>query len=105
MSGLYDIRRFTDGYYDDNVYFNNPLDYLANEHDAGRLAELRKMDIILTVGQTDPLLGVTWRMAPASLDFSSASASNSRSTATKLSPALSAAFSAASKARASSGAR
>ena len=30
MSGSFDIRSFLDGYYDDNVYFNNPVDYLAN---------------------------------------------------------------------------
>jgi esterase/lipase superfamily enzyme len=63
MSGLYDIRRFTDGYYDDNVYYNNPVDSLTHEHDAGRLAALRKMDIILAVGQTDPLLGVNQELS------------------------------------------
>ncbi len=33
MSGSYDIRSFLDGYYDDNVYFNNPVDYLSNLND------------------------------------------------------------------------
>lgn len=28
MSGAFDIRMFMNGYYDDNVYFNNPVDYL-----------------------------------------------------------------------------
>jgi esterase/lipase superfamily enzyme len=63
MGGLYDIRRFTDGYYDDNVYFNNPIDCLANEHDAGRLAELRKREIILAVGQADPLPGINQQLS------------------------------------------
>ena len=45
------------------------------------------------------------RILPASLSFSMASASSSRSTVTKLSPAFSAIFSAASKTRASGGAR
>src|SRR5262249_52853173 len=44
MSGLYDIKRFTDGYYDANVYFNNPVDYVANEQDQARLAALRRLD-------------------------------------------------------------
>ncbi|HEV3201171.1 MAG TPA: alpha/beta hydrolase-fold protein [Bryobacteraceae bacterium] len=57
MSGLCDIRRFTNGYYDENVYFNNPCDYLANEHDPGRLECLRRMDIILAIGRDDPLRG------------------------------------------------
>jgi esterase/lipase superfamily enzyme len=55
MSGLYDIRRFTDDYYDQDIYFNNPCDYIANEHDHGRLEALRRMDIILAVGRDDSL--------------------------------------------------
>jgi len=31
MSGSYDIREYYEGdYYDDNIYFNNPVDYLPN---------------------------------------------------------------------------
>ena len=30
LSGVYDMKRFMDGAYDDNFYFNNPVDYLAN---------------------------------------------------------------------------
>lgn len=56
LSGMYDIRRFSDGYYDDNVYFNNPVDFISNEHDGWRLDRLRSMDIILAVGRTDALL-------------------------------------------------
>lgn len=53
MSGLYDIQSFVDGYHDENVYFNNPVEYIANEHDGHRLAMLRRMDIILAVGRDD----------------------------------------------------
>ena len=28
MSGSYDLKAYTNGYYDDNVYFNSPVDYL-----------------------------------------------------------------------------
>jgi esterase/lipase superfamily enzyme len=55
MSGLCDIRRFGDGYYDNNLYFNNPVDFVAGEHDAVRLELLRKLDIILAVGRDDHL--------------------------------------------------
>nr|WP_290666390.1 alpha/beta hydrolase-fold protein [Ardenticatena sp.] len=54
MSGIYDIRNWLDGYYDDNVYFNNPVDYIANEHEPHRLALLKHLDIILAVGEHDP---------------------------------------------------
>jgi len=55
MSGLPDIRRLTNGATDDAVYFQNPAEFMANEHDVARLAAFRKMDIILAVGQDDPL--------------------------------------------------
>lgn len=56
LSGFYDIRRWTNGYNDDNVYFNNPCEFLIHEHDPERLAELRRLDIILTIGETDTAL-------------------------------------------------
>ena len=56
MSGLYDIRRFSLGYHDDNVYFNNPVEYIPNEYDAGRLALLQRQDIILATGRDDSLM-------------------------------------------------
>jgi esterase/lipase superfamily enzyme len=55
MSGLCNIRRFTDGYYDENIYFNNPVDFIAHEHDLKRLEALRRVDIILAIGKDDPL--------------------------------------------------
>jgi esterase/lipase superfamily enzyme len=55
MSGIYDIRRFTDGYYDDNVYYNNPIDFITNEHQPQRLELLRKLDIIIATGREDSL--------------------------------------------------
>jgi esterase/lipase superfamily enzyme len=63
MSGLCDIRGFTDGYYDQYVYFNNPIDYLANEHEPARLEALRHQDIILAVGSTDRLLESNRRLS------------------------------------------
>ena len=33
LSGLYDMRMFMDGYYDENFYFNNPIDFTANLRD------------------------------------------------------------------------
>jgi len=53
LSGLYDINRFTDGYSDDNVYFNNPCDFMRNEHDPTRLAAMRHMDIILATSRDE----------------------------------------------------
>lgn len=67
LSGYYDIKRFTGGYSDNNVYFNNPCDYMQHEHDPYRLGQLRRLDIILCTGRDDPgrpnneyLSGVLW---------------------------------------------
>jgi esterase/lipase superfamily enzyme len=56
LSGLTDIKTFLGGFYNDLVYFQNPVDFISNEHDLGRLERLRQQDIILTVGRDDPLL-------------------------------------------------
>ena len=54
MSGLYDIGQFTNGYSDENVFSNNPRQYLQLKPDAERLRLLRHLDIILAIGQDDP---------------------------------------------------
>ncbi len=56
MSGLFEIRRFTRGYSDDNVYLNNPMQFIANEHDGNRLDRLRALDIIMATGREDRLM-------------------------------------------------
>lgn len=41
MSGVYDLKYYTEGYYDDDVYFNSPMDYLPNLNDDWYLSHLR----------------------------------------------------------------
>ena len=49
MGGAFDIKSFVDGYYDDNVYFNNPMDYLPQlQHE-----DLYRMKIILGTSEWD----------------------------------------------------
>jgi esterase/lipase superfamily enzyme len=50
LSGVYDMRRFMNGHYDDNFYFNNPVDYMANLSDEYYLQHLRQSDIHLATG-------------------------------------------------------
>jgi esterase/lipase superfamily enzyme len=56
MSGLADIKRFLDGYHNETVYFQNPADFIPNEHDPWRLDQLRRQNIILAVGTGDRLI-------------------------------------------------
>lgn len=56
MSGAFNIpQQFLDGYYDENAYFNAPLDYLANVRDAWQLDRLRANYYVLAVGNGDSL--------------------------------------------------
>jgi esterase/lipase superfamily enzyme len=50
LSGVYDMRRFMGGDYDDNFYFNNPVDYMANLSDAATLHALAGCEIHLGTG-------------------------------------------------------
>ena len=56
MGGASNIKRFLDGYYDDNCYFNNPPDYLPNLEDDWYLNEIKQMGIILGTGEFDMCL-------------------------------------------------
>jgi len=56
MSGTFDIKQFIMGYYDDNCYFNNPLDYLPNLEEPWYLDRIKRMKIILGAGEHDIFL-------------------------------------------------
>lgn len=49
MGAAFDIRDFLNGYYDDNVFFNNPPDYLPNSNDSN----LWHMGIVLGTCSAD----------------------------------------------------
>lgn len=63
LSGLYDIRSMTGGYHDQNVYYNNPVEFIAGENDPQRLGMLRQMDIIMATGREDRLIGEARQMS------------------------------------------
>jgi esterase/lipase superfamily enzyme len=52
-SGTYDIRSYMHGHYSDDVYFNNPADFVSNMHDGPQLDALRRghKSIVLFSGQ------------------------------------------------------
>jgi esterase/lipase superfamily enzyme len=56
FSGIYDIRGWTDGYTDDYVYYNNPIQFIENESDPHRLGQLQRLDIIMASGRDDRLM-------------------------------------------------
>ena len=64
MSGVYDLRNFMEGMYDDNFYFNNPVDYLSNASDPWFYQQIASCDIHLSTG-TGPWenSGPTYRLS------------------------------------------
>lgn len=64
MSGAFDIpKRFLNGYYDENAYFNSPLDNLPNLSDSWFLDRYRSNYYVLTTGWGDPLLDQSMKLA------------------------------------------
>ncbi len=52
MSGSYDLKDYTKGYRDENVYFNSPEDYLKNLNDGWLLDKMRdNKKIIIATGE------------------------------------------------------
>lgn len=51
MSGAYDVRSFADGYYDDNIYYNNPVDYMPRMEEHNILEQIRRCHINIVTGQ------------------------------------------------------
>ncbi|MEO1434043.1 MAG: alpha/beta hydrolase-fold protein [Bacteroidota bacterium] len=59
MSGAFSIKSFMDGYYDENVYFNNPIDFLPGANHG----DLYSMNIILGTSEYDICKGPNFEMA------------------------------------------
>jgi esterase/lipase superfamily enzyme len=61
MSGRFDLSRqiddfqdLFDGYHNQDIYFNMPLQYTANLNDGYHLNALSKIEFVFAIGQTDP---------------------------------------------------
>jgi esterase/lipase superfamily enzyme len=59
MGGNYGIGSFTGGYYDHDIYSNNPVDFMRSMQDQYRLEQVRKLDIRLVTGEHDMCLEPT----------------------------------------------
>ena len=59
MSGAFDIKMFMDGHYDDNVFYNNPVDFLPGSNHP----DLWNMNIVLGVGEWDICLDANKHMS------------------------------------------
>jgi esterase/lipase superfamily enzyme len=63
MSGAYDIpKRFLDGFYNDDAFYNSPLDYLPGA-DGWSLDQYRRNYYVLVTGNGDPLFDNNVKLA------------------------------------------
>ncbi len=53
MSGIYDIKQFMDGYYTDDVYYSNPMDFIPNMSKQTLLEKVRDVDFRLVSFDAD----------------------------------------------------
>ena len=64
LSGAYGTSRWLDGYFDDLVYFTDPLSFLPGLSDETYLGPLRGMEKkIIGTGETDPNVEDSYRVA------------------------------------------
>jgi esterase/lipase superfamily enzyme len=64
MSGAFDTRQFLDGHFDQNGYFNNPIEYLPNLDDDWYLGQFRdNVRWVLAAGENDICLEETRRLS------------------------------------------
>jgi esterase/lipase superfamily enzyme len=54
LSGVFDIKSQLDGFYNDDVYFSNPVDYLYHLSDPHTLEAIRRNQIVLSTAEHDP---------------------------------------------------
>jgi esterase/lipase superfamily enzyme len=72
LSGRYDLtgsvgnfRGLFDGYYDQNIYYNTPCHFIPLLTDPVILDQLRRMEIILVIGEDDPFLENNYQLSDA----------------------------------------
>jgi esterase/lipase superfamily enzyme len=62
MSGAFDLRNFLGGYYDQDVYFNQPMDFLHNLSDPWFFDHYRRNSYVLATGWDDQCLWQNQRL-------------------------------------------
>jgi esterase/lipase superfamily enzyme len=63
MSGRYDLTQsiqtfddLFDGYFNNDIYFNTPQQFLVNMGESELLNSIRRLEIIIAIGETDPFI-------------------------------------------------
>jgi esterase/lipase superfamily enzyme len=62
ISGIYDIRPYMDDYYDDDVYYSNPMDFVPNLNKKSLLDKVQDVDFRLVSFESDKRIDDAVRM-------------------------------------------
>jgi esterase/lipase superfamily enzyme len=57
MSGVYDVREWTNNEMNDVIREGSPADYVQALHDPQHIEDIRQLDMIIPIGNEDPLFG------------------------------------------------
>ncbi len=57
MSGVYDVREWTNDYMDEIIEQCSPCEYIRHLQDEQKLEQIRNLDLIIPIGKEDPLFG------------------------------------------------
>jgi len=57
IGGDYEVKKFVDGFFDDDVYYNSPLDYLHGLTDTEYIENYKKIKYVLCSGSKDESFG------------------------------------------------
>ncbi len=68
LSGLYDLRRFLGGYYDEDVYYHNPVDFVVGLQEGQLTSDIRRLEIIMAIGHDDAAADSNTRLSQALWD-------------------------------------
>ena len=63
MSGIFNPQRFLSGYYDEDVYFHSPMNFMQNLSDGWYLDRYRQATYVLAAGEHDICRGANESMA------------------------------------------
>jgi len=53
FAGYYDITRFLDGYYDEQVHYHHPINMIRELQEGDLAQQLRRLEIIMAIGRED----------------------------------------------------
>jgi esterase/lipase superfamily enzyme len=65
FAGYYDITRFLEGYYDDEVHYHHPINLIKGMQNEAQLEQIKRLEIIMAIGRDDPAAPTNTQLSDA----------------------------------------